>query len=40
VWEAALAATGNGCSVWLYGDVTGSNLLVVAGRLSSVIDFG
>jgi aminoglycoside phosphotransferase (APT) family kinase protein len=40
VWEAALAATWHGPSVWVHGDVTGSNLLVVDGRLSAVIDFG
>jgi aminoglycoside phosphotransferase (APT) family kinase protein len=40
VWEAALAATWHGPSVWVHGDVTASNLLVVDGRLSAVIDFG
>jgi aminoglycoside phosphotransferase (APT) family kinase protein len=40
VWEAALAATWHAPSVWVHGDVTGSNLLVVDGRLSAVIDFG
>jgi aminoglycoside phosphotransferase (APT) family kinase protein len=30
----------HGPSVWVHGDVTGSNLLVVNGRLSAVIDFG
>jgi aminoglycoside phosphotransferase (APT) family kinase protein len=40
VWEAALAATWRGTCVWVHGDVTGSNLLVVDGRLSAVIDFG
>lgn len=40
VWEAALAAAWNGPPVWLHGDVTGSNLLVVDGCLSAVIDFG
>ena len=40
VWEAALAATWHGPAVWLHGDVTASNLLVVDGRLSAVIDFG
>jgi aminoglycoside phosphotransferase (APT) family kinase protein len=40
VWEAALAATWNGRPVWLHGDVTASNLLVVDGRPSAVIDFG
>jgi aminoglycoside phosphotransferase (APT) family kinase protein len=40
VWEAALAATWHGPSVWIHGDVTASNMLVVDGRLSAVIDFG
>jgi aminoglycoside phosphotransferase (APT) family kinase protein len=40
VWEAALAATWHGPSVWIHGDVAASNLLVVDGRLSAVIDFG
>jgi aminoglycoside phosphotransferase (APT) family kinase protein len=40
VWEAALAATWRGPSVWVHGDVTASNLLVVDGRLNGVIDFG
>jgi aminoglycoside phosphotransferase (APT) family kinase protein len=40
VWEAALAATWLGPPVWIHGDVTPSNLLVVDGRLSAVIDFG
>jgi aminoglycoside phosphotransferase (APT) family kinase protein len=39
-WEAALAATWHGPPVWIHGDVTAANLLVVAGRLSAVIDFG
>jgi aminoglycoside phosphotransferase (APT) family kinase protein len=40
VWEAALAATWHGPSVWIHGDVTAANLLVVAGRLRAVVDFG
>lgn len=40
LWDAALAATWHGPSVWIHGDVTGANLLVVDGRLSAVIDFG
>lgn len=40
VWEAALAATWHGPAVWIHGDVSASNLLVVDGRLSAVIDFG
>jgi aminoglycoside phosphotransferase (APT) family kinase protein len=39
VWEAALAATWRGPPVWIHGDVTAANLLVVDGRLSAVIDF-
>jgi aminoglycoside phosphotransferase (APT) family kinase protein len=40
VWEAALAATWRGPPVWFHGDVSPGNLLVQAGRLSAVIDFG
>jgi aminoglycoside phosphotransferase (APT) family kinase protein len=40
VWEAALAARWNGSPVWVHGDVNATNLLVVDGRLSAVIDFG
>ena len=40
VWEAALAATWYGAPVWLHGDISVGNLLVKAGRLSAVIDFG
>jgi aminoglycoside phosphotransferase (APT) family kinase protein len=40
VWEAALAATWHGPSVWIHGDITAANLLVVEGRLSAVVDFG
>ena len=40
VWEAALSATWSSRSVWVHGDVAPSNLLVVDGRLSAVIDFG
>ncbi len=40
VWEAALAATWEGPPVWFHGDVSASNLLVVDGALSAVIDFG
>lgn len=40
VWDAALAATWHGPSVWFHGDVAASNLLVVDGRLSAIIDFG
>ena len=42
IWEAALAAESGAIpSVWVHGDVTGSNLLVDEdGRLRAVIDFG
>ena len=40
VWEAALTTEWQQAPVWVHGDVVGSNLLVVDGRLSAVIDFG
>lgn len=40
VWEAALRAPWNGTPVWVHGDVAAGNLLVKAGRLHAVIDFG
>lgn len=40
IWESALAATWQGPPVWVHGDVAVGNLLVRAGRLSAVIDFG
>lgn len=40
IWEQALQASGPGRPVWMHGDVTAANLLVVDGHLSSVIDFG
>jgi len=40
VWEAALASEWTGPSVWVHGDVTGSNLLLRDDRLCAVIDFG
>jgi aminoglycoside phosphotransferase (APT) family kinase protein len=40
VLDAALASSRQGPHVWVHGDVTGSNLLVVDGRLSAVVDFG
>lgn len=39
-WDAALSATWDTSPVWLHGDVQATNLLVTAGRLSAVIDFG
>lgn len=40
VWEGALSATWSRRPVWVHGDVAPTNLLVVDGRLSAVIDFG
>ncbi len=40
VWDSALAAAGHDDRVWVHGDITSSNLLVVDGRLAAVIDFG
>ena len=40
IWEQALESRWPGPPVWVHGDVTGANLLVSDGRLSSVIDFG
>jgi aminoglycoside phosphotransferase (APT) family kinase protein len=39
-WHAALATSWNRPAVWAHGDITGSNLLVLDGRLHAVIDFG
>jgi aminoglycoside phosphotransferase (APT) family kinase protein len=40
VWAAALAAGEPAAPVWFHGDAQPGNLLVRAGRLSAVIDFG
>lgn len=40
LWESAVAAPYAGPPVWVHGDLAPSNLLVQAGRLSGVIDFG
>ncbi len=40
LWEAALATSWSRWPVWVHGDISPGNLLVQAGRLSSVIDFG
>jgi aminoglycoside phosphotransferase (APT) family kinase protein len=40
VWEAALASVWKRPPVWVHGDVSAGNLLVQAGRLGAVIDFG
>ena len=39
-WRAALGSSWDRPAVWVHGDITGSNLLVVDGRLHAVIDFG
>ena len=39
-WNTALAVPWSGPPVWVHGDVAAGNLLVQAGRLSAVIDFG
>jgi len=39
-WESALAAPWHGPPVWVHGDVTATNLLVLDGRLAGVLDFG
>jgi len=40
VWEAALATVWERPPVWVHGDIANSNLLVMNGRLSAVLDFG
>ena len=40
VWESALETTWQSSPVWVHGDINASNLLVRAGQLSAVIDFG
>ncbi len=40
VWDAAVSAPRAVTPVWVHGDVAGSNLIVVDGHLSAVIDFG
>jgi aminoglycoside phosphotransferase (APT) family kinase protein len=40
VWEAALRTPWESSPVWIHGDVSPGNLLMRAGRLSAVIDFG
>ncbi len=40
VWEAALATVWERPSVWVHGDITNSNLLVMDGQLCAVLDFG
>lgn len=40
VWDRALATEWDREPVWVHGDMAASNLLVLDGRLSAVIDFG
>jgi aminoglycoside phosphotransferase (APT) family kinase protein len=40
VWEAAVATRWERAPVWFHGDVAVGNLLLRAGRLAAVIDFG
>ncbi|MFD2765079.1 aminoglycoside phosphotransferase family protein [Micromonospora eburnea] len=40
IWATALESTWTGPPVWFHGDVAWGNLLVRAGRLVAVIDFG
>jgi aminoglycoside phosphotransferase (APT) family kinase protein len=40
VWDAALATSWQEPLVWVHGDIAETNLLVKAGRLHAVIDFG
>jgi aminoglycoside phosphotransferase (APT) family kinase protein len=40
VWAAALATDLERPAVWVHGDITNSNLLVMNGQLSAVLDFG
>jgi aminoglycoside phosphotransferase (APT) family kinase protein len=39
-WEDAVEARWDGVNVWFHGDLAAGNLLVEAGRLAAVIDFG
>jgi aminoglycoside phosphotransferase (APT) family kinase protein len=40
IWELALDSKWNSDPVWVHGDIAPGNLLVKAGRLCAVIDFG
>lgn len=40
IWVEALAANFEGEPVWVHGDISSGNLLVVGERLKAVIDFG
>lgn len=40
IWDKALSSEWDRAPLWVHGDVTEGNMLVVDGRLSAVIDFG
>lgn len=40
IWERALAANWSRSPVWVHGDISLGNLLLMNGKLSAVIDFG
>ncbi|MBX9621974.1 MAG: aminoglycoside phosphotransferase family protein [Alphaproteobacteria bacterium] len=40
IWDRALASTWTAPPVWVHGDISAGNLLVMEGKLSAVIDFG
>ena len=40
IWAAALDARWDGVAKWFHGDVAAGNLLLIAGELAAVIDFG
>lgn len=40
VWEAALSTSWKNPPIWVHGDISAGNLLVKAGKLCAVIDFG
>jgi aminoglycoside phosphotransferase (APT) family kinase protein len=40
VWEVALSTSWKNPPVWVHGDISAGNLLVKAGKLCAVIDFG
>lgn len=40
IWEEALASQWQGPPVWVYGDISPSNLLIQEKQLCAVIDFG
>ncbi|MEV0718713.1 aminoglycoside phosphotransferase family protein [Asanoa sp. NPDC050611] len=40
IWQDALAAPWDGTELWFHGDVAQGNILLSAGQLAAVIDFG